>query len=377
MDTKKTFSILAVDDSGFIRASLKKTLTNQGLNVITARDGAQAMKVLAEDPTVEIHLVLTDLNMPVMNGEELCRKIKSDPQYAHLPVVFLTSQTDGETRERLMEAGADEFMAKPFVPDALAKRIFSHLKPGSSPEGNPLQILLVEDNKLNQKLISKMLSQAGHRVSLADNGKEGFEAAQRAVFDLILMDGEMPVMNGIESTEKIRQWERENKKEPLPILALTALEDEKTRENFLAAGMNDVLTKPIQPEELDRIVRLTCRPKKAYLVVTPDADSQNQIQNLLTATGEVSLVASGVEALNHLSQADASPTLLVDMVLPDFSGPELIRKVRQWAALKSKRIPIVMISQVSQDPRKEYGEDLFLRKPLDRGDLEKILGLDA
>ena len=371
MDNKKIFSILAVDDSGFIRASLKKTLGNQGLKVITAQDGAQAMKILAEAPQ-KIHLVLTDLNMPAMTGEALCRKIKSDPQYAHLPVVFLTSQTDGETREKMLAAGADDFMGKPFRPDALAKRLFSHLE---SDKDSPLHILLVEDNKLNQKLISKMLTKAGHHVSLADHGKQGFEAVQSTRFDLVLMDGEMPVMNGIEATKKIRQWETETQEESLPILALTALEDEKTRENFLAAGMNEVLTKPIKPEELDRIVRQTCRPKPHYLVVTSDEESKDQIQTLLTPKGEVNLVASGVEALNHISQAQAPPTLVVDMELPDFSGPELVRRIRQWSIPKAKHFPIVMIVSVPPAPGEDYGEDLLLCKPLSPEDVEKITKL--
>ncbi|MBU2430860.1 MAG: response regulator [Proteobacteria bacterium] len=121
-------TILVVDDSGFIRTNVKKALETQGLNVFTAKDGVEALDILTRPEAPEIDIVLTDLNMPNMDGEQLCRHIKANAKFKSLPVIFLTSQTNQQTESLIFEAGASDFIAKPFIKELLVARISVHLQ---------------------------------------------------------------------------------------------------------------------------------------------------------------------------------------------------------------------------------------------------------
>ncbi len=113
-----------------------------------------------------------------------------------------------------------------------------------------LHILLVEDNELNQKFAMAVLKRLGHTYELAENGAVGFQKYLNGKFDLILMDIQMPEMNGIEATISIREHERKNNIKPIPIIAVTAFAMEHDRRNCMEAGMNEFLTKPYKPQDM-------------------------------------------------------------------------------------------------------------------------------
>ena len=128
MKQSYTPAVLVVDDSNFIRMNVRKTLGSKNFRVVTANDGIQALELLQHKDAPQIDIVLTDLNMPNMDGETLCRKIKADKNLKSIPVIFLTSQINQETESLLFKAGASDFIAKPFIPELLIARISIHLK---------------------------------------------------------------------------------------------------------------------------------------------------------------------------------------------------------------------------------------------------------
>ena len=123
-----TPSILVVDDSDFIRMTVRKALGAEGFKVYTANDGVQALELLQHKDAPEIDIVLTDLNMPNMDGETLCKKINADEALKSIPVIFLTSQANQTTESLIFKAGASDFIAKPFIRELLIARISVHLQ---------------------------------------------------------------------------------------------------------------------------------------------------------------------------------------------------------------------------------------------------------
>ncbi len=119
-------SILVVDDSELIRMSVLKALGGEGFKVFTANDGVQALELLQHKDAPEIDIVLTDLNMPNMNGETLCKRINKDPALKSIPVILLTSQANQETESLIFKAGASDFITKPFNKELLIDRISVH-----------------------------------------------------------------------------------------------------------------------------------------------------------------------------------------------------------------------------------------------------------
>ncbi|MCK5164408.1 MAG: response regulator, partial [Desulfobacula sp.] len=121
-------AILVVDDSNFIRTAVRKVLESEGFQVYTADDGVQALNLLTKANAPEINIVLTDLNMPNMDGEQLCIRVKADEKLKFIPVIFLTSQANQKTESIIFKAGASDFIAKPFIRELLVARISVHLQ---------------------------------------------------------------------------------------------------------------------------------------------------------------------------------------------------------------------------------------------------------
>ncbi len=117
-------------------------------------------------------------------------------------------------------------------------------------ELKPLNILVADDTELNRTLVSRLLKRKGHSATCVDDGLQAFNCFRQEAFDAVLMDVQMPVMDGIDATKNIRQWEEEKSKTPVPIIALTANDEKRQRDLYLSAGMNDVITKPLDVKTL-------------------------------------------------------------------------------------------------------------------------------
>jgi two-component system sensor histidine kinase/response regulator len=257
---------LVVDDNETSRQILQANLAGFHFQVETAPSGPQALEVL-ERATREgnpFDLVLMDWKMPRMDGIETSMRIKNNPGLARIPAILMvTAYGREEIMQQAREAELDGFLIKPVNQSVLFETILSIFgkeqtqrlttSNGRMPDSSVLagihgaHVLLVEDNVLNQQVASELLEAAGFKVSVAGNGREAVDAALENAYDLVLMDIQMPEMDGLEATRLIRSNEH---LKGLPIVAMTAHAMAGDREKSIDAGMNDHITKPIDPEEL-------------------------------------------------------------------------------------------------------------------------------
>ena len=258
--------ILVVDDNETNRRLLFALLSAWGCRVEQESGGLDALTQLrqaaaAGDP---FEIALVDMNMPKMDGEALGRLVHADAQLAATRCVILTSAAMRGDADRLQQAGFDAYLTKPLqekhirhclaalrhdnfasTPQVLITR--HTLDEASRPPS--IKILLVEDNRINQKVASGMLSRQGHRVEIAENGEQALAALAEGDYDVVLMDCQMPVMNGFEATRQLRQSTRV-RNPAIPVIAITANAMQGDREECLAAGMNDYISKPLNDKDV-------------------------------------------------------------------------------------------------------------------------------
>jgi len=249
--------VLIVDDSMTSRYILKEVLEQWKLSPLMAGSAQEALSVLEQMPDVD--LVLTDLRMPVMDGAALGRAVHQS--YPKIPIVLMSKEGAEDSHQH-----GDIFTSvihKPLRRDMLHKHVVSSLRHQEEPSGvddlqagqklystfaqqYPLRILIAEDNAVNQKLATKILTKLGYSPQVTQNGKEVLEVVSNTRYDLILMDVQMPVMDGLEATRMIRLC---LDVQPV-IIAVTANSMQGDREECLRAGMDDYISKPIHLEEL-------------------------------------------------------------------------------------------------------------------------------
>jgi len=260
--------ILIVDDNETNLHILKNQLEQWNLKPVTASSGKSALEILNRERNFD--LVITDMKMPELDGVELSRKIKEiDPMQ---PVILLSSIGD-ESQKKYGSLFAAT-LTKPVKQQQLLKVVQLQLKQQGQPlpaaenkqanllseefaVNHPLNILIAEDNLINQKLIIKVLNKLGYQPSLANNGQEVLEMLEKEEYEVILMDIQMPILDGLSATRKIRT---EFNKQPV-IIAMTANAMVEDKEECLSAGMNDYVSKPINMEELVRVLKETSLAK--------------------------------------------------------------------------------------------------------------------
>jgi CheY-like chemotaxis protein len=261
--------VLVVDDNQTNRRILEEMLANWGIQPTVVADGRSALAELERAVYTQNRyaLALLDVMMPQMDGFELATDIRQHRDLGSLPLLMLSSATEHTgDHKRLRELGIVRRLLKPVKQADLLQAIMEALgistgdtaSPSSmsslSPRNTPSRhILLAEDSVVNQKVAVNMLTQRGHTVVVASNGQEVLDALEREVFDLVLMDVQMPVMDGLESTAAIRVKERATGSH-VPIIAMTAGAMQGDRERCLEAGMDDYLTKPIRAADLYQAV---------------------------------------------------------------------------------------------------------------------------
>jgi two-component system sensor histidine kinase/response regulator len=259
--------MLVVDDNQTNRTILAKMLESFGCSPEVVESGKQALERLKRAAHGEklFDLVLLDMQMPGMDGVETLSAIKADPDVKDMVVIMLTSIGVRGDAARLEAMGCAGYLLKPVKQSQLFDTIITVLsRQESEPQDRPFKIvtrhtvadvkrrrtriLLAEDNPMNQKLAVALLKKAGYTVDAVENGKLAVEALNRKYYDLILMDVQMPEMDGFEATKAIR--EKKDERRNVPILAMTAHAMKGDRERCLGAGMDDYVSKPIEPQEL-------------------------------------------------------------------------------------------------------------------------------
>ncbi|PKK36171.1 hypothetical protein BWI96_12210 [Siphonobacter sp. SORGH_AS_0500] len=252
--------VLLVDDNATNLTILQRQLSNWGLQTLLANSAASALEQLEKDAAID--LVITDMQMPAMDGVMLAGEIKK--AYSEIPVILLSSighELKPHQREFFVS-----ILNKPTRQKQLNKQVLYALqgeqplvqeysKSGQLTTGMssqyPLQILIAEDNQVNQRVIKTILTKLGYEPDLAENGEQALTAALTHPYDLILMDMQMPVLDGLEATQQIRQL---LPKQPV-IIALTANVVAGTEDICMEAGMDDYLTKPVKIEELMQMLK--------------------------------------------------------------------------------------------------------------------------
>ncbi len=247
--------VLAVDDNPASRRILENLLAELDMEAVVVASGTGAIDLLRAGEAFSLSLI--DLRMPEMDGLALTRRIREEGLPAGRSILMLTP-LDPQSG-----TGVDGWLVKPVTRRKLVvsiQRALGRVAPEASsgeapPQGTvqPLRILLAEDNAVNQKVAVRLLEKRGHSVAVASTGAEALESLKHETFDLILMDIQMPVMNGYDAARAIREWERERGGH-IPIVALTAHALRGDREICMEAGMDDYLSKPIQTGELAEVL---------------------------------------------------------------------------------------------------------------------------
>jgi CheY-like chemotaxis protein/HPt (histidine-containing phosphotransfer) domain-containing protein len=262
--------VLVVDDNATNRQILKQQLGYWGLRTTTVDSGPKAMATLLEasESGFPFDLAILDMKMPEMDGLALGRAIKEHPSLAGVRLILLTSFGQRGHGAEASRIGIAAYLTKPVdeadlydclvevlgegprkkVPHLVTRHRLRELRPRVA-----ARILVAEDNEVNQKVAVRILEKLGYTVEVAEDGREALDACARTRYDAVLMDGQMPGMDGFEVTRRIR--ERETSGERLPIIAMTASAMKGDRERCLEAGMDDYVTKPVTPETLEAALR--------------------------------------------------------------------------------------------------------------------------
>ncbi len=301
---------LIVDDNATNRRIVASYLGHFGMTSATAEDGLQALEILRRDSGFDV--VILDMHMPRLDGAGLAEAMQNDPKLAALPRVLLSSGTTLKEAER-RRLGITQCLLKPVRRDTLRRLLRETLagddasrpktdtaKKPASPTACDWQgrrILVAEDNPVNAKLIDTLLTKIGLEAVIVENGRLALETLEQERFDLVLMDCQMPEMDGYEATRRLRESGCR-----LPVIALTAHAGEGEREKCLAAGMDDYLAKPLRRPQLiatlERFLGSEDSPASAAGATTPSATENAPPCDLEAA----------------LSQLDGDEELLADMI---------------------------------------------------------------
>jgi two-component system sensor histidine kinase/response regulator len=265
--------VLIVDDNRTNRRILEGMLKRWEMKSTSVESGEEALAQLSSawEAGEAYGLLLTDMHMPEMDGFTLIERIRQRPELSTATVMMLTSAGHRGDGARCQELGVAAYLLKPIrqteLREAIARVLGAREQEGAialvtryslqdaRDPATCLRVLVAEDNRVNQVLVTRLLEKRGHRVVMTANGREALAALAKDAYDLVLMDLQMPVMDGLEATVALRENEKDRGDGiHRQVIALTAHAMMGDRERCLAAGMDGYLSKPIRPEELDALL---------------------------------------------------------------------------------------------------------------------------
>jgi PAS domain S-box-containing protein len=346
--------VLIVDDNDTNRFVLSRQLQSWGLVPLSADSGAVALEMLAKEKAVDVAIL--DMQMPGMDGLELAGEIRKLSDFKNVPIIILTSLSYYQNARSLDKLFA--YLTKPVKSSQLHDVLMSLMGPKKETnrvkpititdsidshfaEEYPLRILAAEDNPVNQKVLLYILERLGYHAEIVENGAEVLQALEENEYDLILMDIQMPEMDGLEATQNIRA------KEPghpnLRIIAMTAYAFQEDAEKCIQAGMDDYISKPIQIEAL--MSALSQRP----YIAAPE-----QRQELLPKTGSLVLETEKVQEL--MERYGSGANRLIEVFVS--TAPLQIEEMRK--AIQENDLPSLMrISHALKSSSAIFGAHLM------------------
>ena len=264
--------ILLVADNPTNRQVITRMLETLQCEVVSISSGIDVIPALFRGllTNAPYDLLMMDLQMPGMDGETVLKMIRNEPLTRDTRVVLISSMRKHNDVNRLNELGYSGYLSKPIKQSQLQEVLENAMGLNSAEDSltrrpavevkssRPLMILLAEDNEINQKVAKMLLTRSGHKVDLASNGREALAAYRKNSYDMILMDVQMPEVDGLETTRQIRQME--GNKRHIPIIAMTAHAMPVDRQNCMAAGMDDYLTKPLDARKLFQVIEYWATP---------------------------------------------------------------------------------------------------------------------
>jgi PAS domain S-box-containing protein len=338
--------VLIVDDSPANLKVARVALETEGYEVRTANDGEEAWRALSGFAP---QVILMDLQMPGLDGFELTRRIKADPEKRNIRIIAVTAYAMIGDRERALAAGCDDYIAKPIDPIELPKQVASHLILHSSVTPTAKPILVIDDNPTTRKLIRVALESDGHRVSEAGDARTALDWIDRHRPRLILQDLVLPDMDGIELVKRLHT--KPNSRD-VPILCLSGFLARIDDAKLLKDGFSALLVKPIDPIQLLEIVRVhLAGPRMAppsaagephVLVVDNDSLQRRLAEYHLVGSGfRVTAVSNAKQALAEVDRSIPA-AIVIDILMPEMDGFELCLLLRQNTRVA--HVPIVLVS---------------------------------
>jgi two-component system sensor histidine kinase/response regulator len=286
---------LVVDDNQANRTILEKQLSSWGVRTASAADGEQALELLRSAAGDPYHLAVLDMQMPGMDGIELARRIKAEPGISETRLVLLTSMGGRGDDEGASRAGIEAYLTKPTRQSDLYEALVAVMggaetAPGEDrfvtldslrekKTGGRARVLVAEDNPVNQKVAARMLENLGYLADVVGDGREALEALAKGSYGAVLMDVQMPGMDGYKATGEIRRREeqlgRRNmmrglRRRRTPIIAMTANAMQGDREKAIEAGMDGYVSKPVSLEELGAVLERWVSRTPAFRLPSPE-----------------------------------------------------------------------------------------------------------
>ncbi|GAA4369625.1 response regulator [Nocardioides caricicola] len=327
--------LLVVDDNEHNRLTLQEQLAWWGVRseAVASADAAEGALLAATAAGDPFDAVLLDMSMPYRDGLQLARTLHAQPAYDGLTLVMLTSATvpDAET---LRAAGVAACVTKPVLSGDLRGVLLRHVagvepraavRPAAAEPDVAGRVLVVEDNPVNQLVAVGLLEAMGYDATTADDGVEALEILEEESFDVVLMDVQMPRLDGYATTEAIRARETDDVR--LPVIAMTAAAVEGERDRCLAAGMDDFLTKPVNPGALAAMV--------SHWIGDETTEGTRSVMTVDTPnSGDERLARLALERLDELRDLDPGNTTYLDRAIGNFlaNTPGTLESIRAAAA---------------------------------------------
>jgi CheY-like chemotaxis protein/signal transduction histidine kinase/HPt (histidine-containing phosphotransfer) domain-containing protein len=382
--------VLVVDDSPTAQEVLRDMLESLTYTVDIVGSGNVAIAALeaAASSSQYYDLVLMDWRMPGLDGVETTRRIRSSGQLDTLPIIIMvTAYSSEDLRSSAEQAGMDDFLIKPVTSSSLHDAIQAAFN--RHPEFNiklprpkqeeidlaGLHVLVAEDNAINREILAEMLTSANISFTEAQDGELALQYLHNNRYDLVLMDVEMPRLNGIEVTQRLRTEERFR---DLPIIVMTAHDIASQWENYQSIGISDSLSKPIDTDALFAVLRKWGRREIVThhlpnfsgvraLIVEDVAANRELLRELLEDTGATVIEAEDGQAGVAQVLSGSFDVVLMDIQMPVMDGYEATRKIR--ADGRFEKLPIIAVTahalSSDQDKCLAAGMNEYIAKPID------------